>query len=244
MAPPPRPVARRSCGRSSARRWATPTPPSTPASGGRCGARPRGCGGWDRRSARRSGSARGAPLRAPARRPPRLRRTRSGRWEDATIPFPAYAINVVVLPTGKVAFWGRAGVDDAATGHRANVSDAYVWNPAAADPASPSAFTADPGPRDRHRPGRRWRDGRPRADLLLRPVAAAERRGARRGRQPRVPQRRALRLRGAGPHLHLRSVVDGVDRAGPDGARALVPRPGGAARRAHGRARRARRERR
>ncbi len=100
-----------------------------------------------------------------------------------------------------------------------------------------------PGPRDRHRPGRRWRDGRPRADLLLRPVAAAERRGARRGRQPRVPQQRALRLRGAGPHLHLRSVVDGVDRAGPDGARALVPRPGGAARRAHGRARRARRER-
>ena len=30
-----------------------------------------------------------------------------GRWSDATVPLPTYAINAVLLPTGKVAFWGR-----------------------------------------------------------------------------------------------------------------------------------------
>jgi hypothetical protein len=31
-----------------------------------------------------------------------------GRWDPTTVALPTYAINAVMLPTGKVAFWGRA----------------------------------------------------------------------------------------------------------------------------------------
>src|SRR5215210_7443745 len=30
-----------------------------------------------------------------------------GRWEPPTVDLPTFAINAVLLPTGKVAFWGR-----------------------------------------------------------------------------------------------------------------------------------------
>src|SRR3954449_3249866 len=52
-----------------------------------------------------------------------------GRWETARIPFPTYAINTVLLPTGKVLFWGRSPIDRG-TGQRVNDTPAYVWDPA------------------------------------------------------------------------------------------------------------------
>jgi hypothetical protein len=52
-----------------------------------------------------------------------------GRWEAARIPFPTYAINTVMLPTGKVLFWGRSPIDPS-NGERKNDTPAYVWDPA------------------------------------------------------------------------------------------------------------------
>src|SRR4051794_13448812 len=52
-----------------------------------------------------------------------------GRWEPARIPFPTYAINAVVLPTGRVLFWGRSPLDRG-TQTRVNDTPAYVWDPA------------------------------------------------------------------------------------------------------------------
>jgi Domain of unknown function (DUF1929) len=52
---------------------------------------------------------------------------RIGQW-SATIPLPTYAINAVMMPTGKVAFWGRPPLDS--QGHRANDSEFWVWDPA------------------------------------------------------------------------------------------------------------------
>ena len=52
-----------------------------------------------------------------------------GRWESARIPFPTYAINAVVLPTGRVLFWGRSPLDKG-TQTRVNDTPAYVWDPA------------------------------------------------------------------------------------------------------------------
>jgi len=60
-----------------------------------------------------------------------------GRWESARIPFPTYAINTVMLPTGKVLFWGRSPIDPG-TGERKNDTPAYVWDPAKAS----AGFTA------------------------------------------------------------------------------------------------------
>jgi hypothetical protein len=54
-----------------------------------------------------------------------------GRWAQPLIPFPAYAINAVMLPTGKVLFWDRAARNPGATNtnDRKNISHAYLWNP-------------------------------------------------------------------------------------------------------------------
>jgi hypothetical protein len=52
-----------------------------------------------------------------------------GRWESTRIPFPTYAINAVMLPTGRVLFWGRSPLDRG-TQTRVNDTPAYVWDPA------------------------------------------------------------------------------------------------------------------
>src|SRR5215211_2518613 len=57
-----------------------------------------------------------------------------GRWDPQTIPFPTYAINTVLLPTGRILFWGRSPIDRG-TGARVNDTPAYVWDPAKPDDA-------------------------------------------------------------------------------------------------------------
>jgi hypothetical protein len=52
-----------------------------------------------------------------------------GRWVAQRVAFPTYAINTVLLPTGKVLFWGRSPLDRG-TGERVNDTPAYVWDPA------------------------------------------------------------------------------------------------------------------
>ncbi len=49
-----------------------------------------------------------------------------GRWDGATIPLPTFAINAVLLPTGKVAFWGRPPL---LGGKRDNLSQFWLWDP-------------------------------------------------------------------------------------------------------------------
>jgi Domain of unknown function (DUF1929) len=56
---------------------------------------------------------------------------RIGQWSDTTIPLPTFAINAVMLPTGKVAFWGRPPLDE--LGHRANDSQFWLWDPVSGD---------------------------------------------------------------------------------------------------------------
>ncbi len=53
-----------------------------------------------------------------------------GRWSPTTIPFPNWPINTVVLPTGKVAYWGRAALGTGFGGGRDNTGLFYVWDPA------------------------------------------------------------------------------------------------------------------
>ena len=57
-----------------------------------------------------------------------------GRWSrpEDRIPLPLYAINSVVMPTGKVLMWGRPPVDPA-SGTRANTTPAFLWDPAHPD---------------------------------------------------------------------------------------------------------------
>jgi hypothetical protein len=57
---------------------------------------------------------------------------RVGRWAPSAIRFPSYAINAVLLRTGKVLFWDRAPRNPGAvnTNDRSNVSRAFLWNPA------------------------------------------------------------------------------------------------------------------
>ena len=50
-----------------------------------------------------------------------------GRWSQTTIGLPGFAINAVMLPTGKVAFWGQPPVEG---GVRENRGDFYLWDPA------------------------------------------------------------------------------------------------------------------
>ena len=77
---PRRPRPRR---RTRSPRSGRATPPSTP------------------RPARRRRAAPRARAASPARAADAV-----GRWVAATIPLPTCAINAVLLPTGKVAFWG------------------------------------------------------------------------------------------------------------------------------------------
>ena len=49
-----------------------------------------------------------------------------GRWSSETVALPTYAINSVLLPTGKVAFWGRPPL---LGGKRENLSQFWLWDP-------------------------------------------------------------------------------------------------------------------
>ena len=71
-----------------------------------------------------------------------------GAWgPPATLP--GYAINMVLLPTGKILYWDRAPIP-AGGGERPNTSRAYLW-----DPATPAAAPEDvtPPPLDFDRDG-------------------------------------------------------------------------------------------
>ena len=61
-----------------------------------------------------------------------------GRWATSTVSLPTFAINAVMLPTGKVAFWGRPPLIG---GKRSNRGDFYLW-----DPATNSVSTHAPEP--------------------------------------------------------------------------------------------------
>jgi hypothetical protein len=66
----------------------------------------------------------GRPLPAPA---PNAPADQVGRWSPATIDLPTFAINAVLLPTGKVAFWGRPPLIG---GRVENRSEFWLWDPA------------------------------------------------------------------------------------------------------------------
>jgi hypothetical protein len=63
-----------------------------------------------------------------------------GRWDPAMVSLPTWAINAVMLPTGKVLFWGRSPL---IAGKRGHDSPAYVWDPAI---SGPSAIKEVPAP--------------------------------------------------------------------------------------------------
>ena len=66
----------------------------------------------------------GRPLPAPA---PNAPADQIGRWSPATVDLPTYAINAVLLPTGKVAFWGKPPLIG---GRVENRSEFWLWDPA------------------------------------------------------------------------------------------------------------------
>jgi hypothetical protein len=55
-----------------------------------------------------------------------------GAWNPTLIPFSSFAINAVLLPTGKILFWDRAArhAGSPNPNDRDNTSRAYLWNPA------------------------------------------------------------------------------------------------------------------
>jgi hypothetical protein len=60
-----------------------------------------------------------------------------GAWTQAPFSLPNYAIHTVVLPTGKVLFWGRPPVP-AGSGVRPNTGEAALWTPSLG--TGPGAF--------------------------------------------------------------------------------------------------------
>ncbi len=69
---------------------------------------------------------RAAERRARAAAVPSAADRRVGRWDPATVSLPTFAINAVMLPTGKVAFWGRPPLIG---GQRENRSEFWLWDP-------------------------------------------------------------------------------------------------------------------
>ena len=156
---------------------------------------------------------------------PRERRPEARRWSRTMVSLPTFAINAVMLPTGKVAFWGRAP-----EGGRRRTREpvgvlALVFGDRRAHAPRPSAD------RPRRRPACRIA----RAAVLLRAVAARRRAAVRRRRQPRqpgLPRRRDARAGGARPRIHVRSLEPHVAGAAAPAARPLVSEPGRAGGRA------------
>jgi hypothetical protein len=60
-----------------------------------------------------------------------------GQWTQAPFQLPNYAIHTVVLPTGKVLFWGRPPIP-AGGGVRPNTGEAALWTPSLG--TGPAAF--------------------------------------------------------------------------------------------------------
>ena len=170
---PPRASAR--CSGWSRRRSVPGTPPSTRASAARCGT-PVPPGAIARRlSAGGSSRAPRPPpgARAPARRA-RAIRSVAGRRRPSS--FPTYAINAVMLPTGRVLFCGGAARPRDADAHQRHAC--LRLGPRQGDRRLHRGAAAE---------DRRQREGGGGAPVLLRAVAAAERRGARHGRDARLP---------------------------------------------------------
>ena len=145
-----------------------------------------------------------------------------GAWgPPATLP--GYAIDMVLLPTGKILLLGPGA--DPGRRWRAAQHIARV-------PVGPGDAGRGTGGRDaaaaRLRPRRRRRQ---RADLLLRPIAAADGRGVHGGRHAR---RRApgADLQGRALRADVRSLDKEVDAPAGHAGGSLVPRPGPAGRRA------------
>jgi hypothetical protein len=66
-----------------------------------------------------------------------------GAWTAGPFPIPNYAIHAVLLPTGKVLFWGYPPVD-AGSGRRPNDGEAALWDPSAG--TGSAAFERVPPP--------------------------------------------------------------------------------------------------
>jgi hypothetical protein len=82
-----------------------------------------------RRALRRAAATAPAPSRAKLRlAAPEEPADEVGRWEPRTIDLPTYAINAAVLPTGRIAFWGRPPLNE--DGTRDNTSEFWVLDPA------------------------------------------------------------------------------------------------------------------
>ncbi len=74
-----------------------------------------------------------------------------GEWTQAPFALPTYAINSVMLPTGKVLFWGRPPPPGGGE-TRPNVGEAAIWDPSLG--TGPAAFTdVDPPVIDVDGPG-------------------------------------------------------------------------------------------
>jgi hypothetical protein len=90
-------------------------------------------------------SSEGAPVRAAGPR------SEVGAWTQGPFAIPTYAIHSVLLPTGKVLFWGRPPAPTG-SGTRPNFSDAALWSPWLG--TGPVAFTdVDPPVMDVDGPG-------------------------------------------------------------------------------------------
>lgn len=99
------------------------TPRSTRPSAGRCAPWAAEPAAEKARIARRARKA-AASMSAAAGSPDQV-----GRWSSRRVDLPTWAINTALLPTGKVALWGRAALDPT-TGLRVNSAPFYLWDPA------------------------------------------------------------------------------------------------------------------
>ena len=216
------------CSASSGRRWGRGTPPSTPASAARSAA-PGRSGDAGRRASGGGSARRAAAAARRARAAAAAPADQVGRWDPSASRSRPTRSTSVLMPTGRVLFWGRSPLEPghAAAGQR---HAGLRLGPG----QERRRVHRRPAAGDRHR----WRRGpRGGAALLLRPVAAAERRGAGDGRDARVPRLRGRRvdrerLQGPRSRLHVRSLDAGLDGAAVDAQGALVPHPGDARRRA------------
>lgn len=68
------------------------------------------------------------------RQPTGSRRAQVGRWTDSVLDLPHYAIHSVLLPTGKILFWGFEWTQHLITkplgAHRQTTNAATIWDPA------------------------------------------------------------------------------------------------------------------
>jgi hypothetical protein len=85
---------------------------------------------WQGLSPAARNRARRAARRAAVRSGPGGPADQLGRWSTTTYPMPQWALNAVVLPTGKVAYWGRGALGTGYGGGRDNAGMFYVWDPA------------------------------------------------------------------------------------------------------------------